>query len=212
MSKNEIRKILTTSYAYAIMKLENKKERKRKINKNIESVQNWLPFEKILEEGIIKMKNGNYIKIIKVIPINFNLKSNLEKESILNSYKIFLKTCNFDIQIIIQSNKEDLSKHISKIRKKCRLEPDEIINISEIYVKYIESLNSKKSSSSKNYFILIKKSPIVKENDNENIIISELRDQFYKIKECLARCGNSVFEIKEKEIIINILNSFFNKI
>lgn len=212
MSKNEIRKILTTSYAYAIMKLENKKEMKRKINKNIESVQNWLPFEKILEEGIIKMKNGNYIKIIKVIPINFNLKSNLEKESILNSYKIFLKTCNFDIQIIIQSNKEDLSKHISKIRKKCRLEPDEIINISEIYVKYIESLNSKKSSSSKNYFILIKKSPIVKENDNENIIISELRDQFYKIKECLARCGNSVFEIKEKEIIINILNSFFNKI
>ncbi len=212
MSKNEIRKILTTSYAYAIMKLENKKERKRKINKNIESVQNWLPFEKILEEGIIKMKNGNYVKIIKVIPINFNLKSNLEKESILNSYKIFLKTCNFDIQIIIQSNKEDLSKHISKIRKKCRLEPDEIINISEIYVKYIESLNSKKSSSSKNYFILIKKSPIVKENDNENIIISELRDQFYKIKECLARCGNSVFEIKEKEIIINILNSFFNKI
>ena len=63
------------------------------------------------------MKNGNYVKIIKVIPINFNLKSNLEKESILNSYKIFLKTCNFDIQIIIQSNKEDLTKHINKIEK-----------------------------------------------------------------------------------------------
>lgn len=158
------------------------------------------------------MKNGNYVKIIKVIPINFNLKSNLEKESILNSYKIFLKTCNFDIQIIIQSNKEDLSKHISKIRSKCKLESNEIINISEIYVKYIENLNSKKSSSSKNYFILIRKIPIIKENDNESIIISELRDQFYKIKECLARCGNSVFEIKEKDIIINILNSFFNKI
>lgn len=158
------------------------------------------------------MKNGNYVKIIKVIPINFNLKSNLEKESILNSYKIFLKTCNFDIQIIIQSNKEDLSKHISKIRSKCKLESNEIINISEIYVKYIENLNSKKSSSSKNYFILIRKFPIIKENDNESIIISELRDQFYKIKECLARCGNSVFEIKEKDIIINILNSFFNKI
>lgn len=37
------------------------------------------------------MKNGNYVKLIKVIPINFNLKSDLEKESILNSYKIFLK-------------------------------------------------------------------------------------------------------------------------
>lgn len=157
------------------------------------------------------MKNGNYVKIIKVIPINFNLKSDLEKDSILNSYKIFLKTCNFDIQIIVQSNKEDLSKHISKIKNKCKLESNEIINISENYVTYIENLNSKKSSSSKNYFILIKKSPIVKENDNENIIISELNDQFYKIKECLARCGNSVFEINKRESIINILNSFFNK-
>ena len=52
-----------------------------------------------------------------MIPINFNLRSDLEKESILNSYKIFLKTCDFDIQILVQSNKEDLSKHFLKIKE-----------------------------------------------------------------------------------------------
>ena len=70
------------------------------------SVQEWLPFEKILENGIIQMKNKKYIKIMKVLPINYNLKSQMEKESILNSYKIFLKTCSFDIQILIQSSKD----------------------------------------------------------------------------------------------------------
>ena len=40
------------------------------------SVQEWLPFEDILENGIIKLKNNSYIKILKVSPINFNLKSN----------------------------------------------------------------------------------------------------------------------------------------
>ena len=68
------------------------------------SVQEWLPFEQILDNGIIKLKNDEYIKIIKVNPINFNLKSELEKESILNSYKVFLKTCNFNFQILIQKN------------------------------------------------------------------------------------------------------------
>ena len=58
----------------------------------IKSVQEWLPFENILDNGIIKLKNSSYIKIIEIIPINFNLKSELEKEAILNSYKIFLKT------------------------------------------------------------------------------------------------------------------------
>ena len=82
---------------------------------NFYSVQEWLPFEAIFENGIIKLKNSFYIKIIEIIPINYNLKSELEKEAILNSYKIFLKTCNFDFQILIQSNKENLDKHISNI-------------------------------------------------------------------------------------------------
>lgn len=88
------------------------------MKKKLNTVQKWLPFEKVLENGIIKLKNNSYVKILKISPINFNLKSNLEKESILNSYKIFLKTCNFDIQILIQSNKEDLSKHISNQDRK----------------------------------------------------------------------------------------------
>ncbi len=76
----------------------------------IKSIQEWLPIVQILENGIIKLKEENYIKIIKIIPVGYNLKSDLEKEAILNSYKTFLKTCNFDMQLIIQSNKEDLSR------------------------------------------------------------------------------------------------------
>ena len=96
------------------------------ISKKVNSVQEWLPVDEILENGVIKLKNKNYIKIVKIIPINFELKSNLEKEAILNSYKIFLKTCNFDIQILIQSNKKDLSNHISKIKEKNKEEKENI--------------------------------------------------------------------------------------
>ena len=64
------------------------------------SLQEWLPFEQILDGGVIKLKEEKYIKIIKIIPINYNLKSELEKEGILNSYKTFLKTCGFEKIII----------------------------------------------------------------------------------------------------------------
>ena len=36
--------------------------------------------EKTLEKGIIKIEKNKYIKILKIIPINFNLKTQLEKE------------------------------------------------------------------------------------------------------------------------------------
>ena len=75
-------------------------------SEKFKSVQNWLPYDKILDNGIIKLKNSSYIKILKVEPINYNLKSELEKEAILNSYKSFIKSCNFNLQILIQSNKD----------------------------------------------------------------------------------------------------------
>ena len=38
------------------------------------STQEWVPIDKIFDNGIIKLKNKNYIKIIKINPINFSLK------------------------------------------------------------------------------------------------------------------------------------------
>ena len=38
------------------------------------SVQDWLPFDSILDNGIIQLKDKTYLKILKVIPINYHLK------------------------------------------------------------------------------------------------------------------------------------------
>ena len=43
----------------------------------IKSIQKWIPIEQILEKGIIKIRKNKYIKILKIIPINFNLKTQL---------------------------------------------------------------------------------------------------------------------------------------
>ena len=180
----------------------------------IYSVQSWIPFEKILENGIIKRKDNSYVKILKISPINFNLKSNLEKEAILNSYKIFLKTCNFNIQILIQSNKEDLSKHISKIKNINLNQKEKIKNISNSYINFIQEINQKRKSSSKNFYILIKENPENKKQkineENEKFYCEKLNEKYFKIKECLARCGNIVTQIDNRGEVEKILNSFLN--
>ncbi len=113
--------------------------------KKINSIQKWLPFQKILNNGIIMLKDFSYVKILKINPINYNLKSNLEKEAILNSYKIFLKTCNFDIQILIQSNKEDLSHHINNIQNNISKKENKYLEkISKNYIQYINKINSER--------------------------------------------------------------------
>ena len=176
--------------------------------KKVKTTQEWLPFEKILNNGIFIYKN-NYIKIIKVTPINYDLKSNLEKEAILNSYKLYLKTCDFDFQILIQSKKENLKKHIMKIKEEQKNEENKkIIKIYQDYIEYINNLNNENKSSSKNFYILIKY--INEKNTEENIINNILNEKYFKIKECLSRCGNNVSDISNKDEIKSIFNSFYN--
>ncbi len=167
----------------------------------IHSVQNWLPIEMILDKGIIKLKDSSYIKILSVSPINYNLKSDLEKEAILNSYKNIFKSCNFNLQILIQSKKEDLTNQIKRLN-----ENNLYTEIKEKYIEYIRNLNKIKKSSCKNYYIIIKNST---DENNENIKIQNLQDNYLKLKEQLSRCGNVVSEYTKEELI-EILFSFLN--
>jgi len=173
-------------------------------------VQEWLPFEEILQNGIIKLKNNSLVKILIISPINFNLKSNLEKEAILNSYKIFLKTCNFNLQILIHSNKENLSKHISKIENTNK--NDYLFKLSQSYINFIQNINQERKSSSKSFYILIKEIPKNKilDQNEEKILCEKLNDNYFKIKECLSRCGNIVIDSNNQNNTEKILYSFFN--
>lgn len=175
------------------------------------SVQEWIPINEIYQNGIIKINKNKYIKILKVIPINYNLKSDLEKKTILNSYKIFLKTCNFDIQILIQSNKEDLSHHILNIEKNIqKTENENLKNLSKDYINFINKINYLKKSSTKDFYLIISDEKTKDYLNYFEIIQNDLQEKYFKIKECLARCGNDVIEIKDKKEIIKLFYSLLN--
>ena len=110
------------------------------------------------------------------------------------------------MQILIQSKKEDLSEHINNIKKISEKEKNKIIKkYSEKYIEFIQEKNNKNKSASKNIYLIIKNNS---ENLEENII-QDLNEKYFKIKECLTRCGNIVLECNKEEIK-NIFFSFFN--
>ena len=110
------------------------------------------------------------------------------------------------MQILIQSKKEDLSGHIKNIKNISQKENNKIIKkYSEKYIEFIEEKNNRNKSASKNIYLIIKNTS---ENLEENII-QDLNEKYFKIKECLIRCGNNVIECNKEETK-NILFSFFN--
>ena len=163
--------------------------------------------------GFVKLKNNKIIKFLKISPINYNLKSDLEKEAILNSFRIFLKTCNFDIQILIQSSKEDLTHHIENIHKNISKKENKYLEkIADNYIDYIQQINLSRKSSSKNFYIILSEQ-INKKIDifeAEEIIKNELKEKYFKVKECLARSGNFVYELSNSKEVKKLFYSLLN--
>ena len=76
------------------------------------------------------------------------------------------------------------------------------------YINFINEINSVKNSGSKDFYIIISNNR--EENNWEDLIIEELNEKYFKIKECLLRCGNYVRNINNKKEAEKILYSFLN--
>lgn len=157
-------------------------------------VQDILPKVIINDECIKVVGEKARICILNVEPIGFKLKSENEQCTILELYKIFLKKCNFDFQILIQSEKEDISKHIEKIER-CINYENKIKDITKSYMELLKEIFEVRGNISKKFYIILK----LKEEDEFKID---------KVIEGLSACGNSARVCNKKEITKILRNCF----
>ena len=151
-----------------------------------------------VEDDILCLKDDTQIVMLQVEPINFKLKSLAEQNAILCAYESFLKICDFDFQIFVQTQKTDIDMHIKEIEK-CVLYEEEISNMAKDYIKFIRGLLTSRRSMSRKFFVILK----ITEND--------LNNKISKIKGGLMTCGNLV-RVCKKEEIDEVLKNCFKKI
>ena len=86
--------------------------------------------------------------------------------------------------------------------------------MSKKYINFIQEINQKRKSSSKNFYIVIKENPENKKQkineEIEKIYCEKLNEKYFKVKESLSRCGNIVMQYETKKEVEKIINSFFN--
>lgn len=106
------------------------------------------------------MKDGSLRAVLMVNSINFNLKSQMEKESILNSYKNFLNSISFPLQIVLQSRVLDLDDYLDKLKKAHQAQRNELLQLqTKEYMSFIQDLIGIANIMSKTFYIVIPYNP-----------------------------------------------------
>ena len=118
------------------------------------STQEWLSIENI-KNGVVELKDGRFIKIIEVLPVNFYLKSEVEQENIIYYFAAYLKVAPDNLQIRVVTQRADIEDYLEKLDLCANTERNDLCrNMIYDEISFVKSL-SDNSAVKKRFFIVI---------------------------------------------------------
>ena len=119
------------------------------------STQEALSIENI-RQNLVLLKNGGAAMILQVNAINFSLLSEREQDAIIYAYGGLLNSLNFSIQILIRSQKKDISGYLDLLEKsRQKQENSQLQELITSYQKFIKETVTKGDILDKKFYLVI---------------------------------------------------------
>lgn len=167
MSENQISSFLTVSLVVLLsvffillivlvvlmLKEKNKDNQKSKsgsiennaskVKKDVEYTKNsifdFMEFDKIEDNMIIRKKGRQYIMVMECQGVNYDLMSGLEKNSVEQGFLQFLNTLRYPIQLYIQTRTVNLGSSINRYKQKVNTVRDDYMRKQMEYNSMVNS-------------------------------------------------------------------------
>lgn len=177
-----------------------------------DSTQKWLPIETVAN-GIVVLKDGRYVKILEILPVNFYLKSEVEQENIIYYFASYLKIAPDNMQIRVSTERADIDDYLKRHDVFAEREENELTR-SMIYdeMEFVRSL-SENVAIKKRFFIVIEYAgkSFGSQPSKFSDIQRMLADEVYKAQRYLSQCELGVIDISDNGQLIDLLYGFINK-
>jgi len=120
-----------------------------------QSTQDFVPIKEI-RDGVVVLKDGSLRSIIMASSVNFALKSEEERASILYQFQNFLNGLDFTIQIFIQSRRLDIRPYLALLEERQKEQINDLMKIqTQEYIGFIKKFTDDTSIMTKNFFIIV---------------------------------------------------------
>ena len=120
-----------------------------------QSTQDFVPIKEI-RDGIVVLKDGSLRSVIMASSVNFALKSDDERTSILLQFQNFLNALDFSIQIFIQSRRLDIRPYLALLEQRKKEQVNDLMKIqTQEYVEFIKKFTDSTNIMTKNFFVIV---------------------------------------------------------
>lgn len=119
------------------------------------TTQDHLPVYEI-QDDLVVLKNGSAAMIIETTAVNFGLLSEQEQDAIIYAYAALLNSLNFPIQILIRSERKDVSIYLGLLSEaaKKQTSPQKRAQIAA-YRTFIAETVQRKNVLDKKFYVVV---------------------------------------------------------
>lgn len=126
----------------------------------IATTQDHLEIETI-KDDIVITKNGGCSVVIQVSAINFGLLSESEQDATIYAYAGLLNSLSFPIQIVIKSDKKDISAYLELLATQQKALKDEVLKTRmSHYKEWVEATITEQNVLDKKFYVVVTYQPV----------------------------------------------------
>ncbi len=190
---------------------DSTKQPHRKSRKEIWT-EDLIPVRNI-QNGIIHLNDGRYIKILEVEPINFLLRSVREQKHIIASFASWMKISPVHIQIKVLTKKADISKHLNAIERDMDREQDpKCRELQKDYYNLIKTIGSREAITRRFLIIFEYEPAFTNRKSDYSEVVSTLETAARTAKQYFTHCDNVVITHNdENAFLLNVLYAIFDR-
>lgn len=125
---------------------------------NKKSVLDFMNFYSIQDDMIVQKKGRRFLMVLQCQGINYDLMSEMEKNSVEEGFIQFLNTLTHPIQLYIQTRKVNLTSSIETYKKKLKQTEDSLNKVKYQYEKMKKNESADQKALNKLLFEVTKQS------------------------------------------------------
>lgn len=109
-----------------------------------------------VRDDIILLKDGSASMVMQTSSVNFGLLSEEEQDATIYSYAALLNSLSFPIQIIIRSQKKDVSSYLQLLQKEEQKQTNPLLKSHiQSYTKFVEKTVKEGNVLDKKFYVII---------------------------------------------------------
>lgn len=194
---------------FYIMKKTNPNNVDSSIKSDIETAQEFLPFESI-KDSMVNLGNHQYRAYVEASSINYNLKTDKEKNIIEVTFQRFLNSLTFPITFFIHTKTMDNTKQMKSLEEDLEatlVDYPFLQEYAEVYYKEFGDINERigNTKQKKKYIIIPFDDASTLTNSSEeekyDYVLKEMYNRCAMVKDGLASMGIECRILTTPEII-----------